>query len=92
MKLYAIKDEIVGFTGAIVHARNDQEITRQFALMVNDEGENMMSKWYKDYSVWRVGDLDRVTGEITETVPKLVVRGDSVKVLKRDPEVIEHDV
>lgn len=89
MNLYAIKDEVVGFTGSVVTARNDLEITRQFALAINDKEENnQMAKWYKDFSVWCIGDLDRITGELHDATPRLVVRGDSVKEMK----VNVHDV
>lgn len=85
MNIYAVKDEIIGFTGSIMTARNDEEVTRWFDTIINDTEENQMSKWYKDYSIWCVGNLDKITGEITSQQPKLVVRGDMVKRLTREP-------
>lgn len=89
MNIYAVKDEIIGFNGAIMTARNDEEVTRWFSAVINDKEENNMSKWYKDYSVWGIGKLDRVTGEVMTEAPRLICRGDSVKTHKREPNTIE---
>lgn len=73
MNVYALKDEVIGFTGAIMTAQNDQQIMRHMEAMVNDKG-NQINLWPKDFSMWQVGVLDKVDGHITEMQPRLVCR------------------
>lgn len=73
MNVYALKDEVIGFTGAIMTAHNDKIIERQVAAMVKDTG-NQLNLWPKDFSMWQVGILDTVDGHITEMQPRLICR------------------
>lgn len=77
MRVYAIKDEVIGFTGAIMTAQNDEQIARWMKAMVNDKGTEM-NLWPKDYSAWYVGEMDKITGNIKEVQPQLVVRANSL--------------
>lgn len=78
MRLYAIKDDIVGFTGAIMTAYNDEQVIRMMDATVNADDGNQMTMWPKDFSAWYVGDLDKVDGHLTEIQPQLICRGDSL--------------
>lgn len=80
MKLYGLKDELTGFQENILIFANDDAAARSFAAVINDPG-NQMSLWYKDYSIWYLGEVNKTTGEIhQETIePRLIVRGESVK-------------
>lgn len=77
-ELYATKDELVGFTGAVVKFQSDGEAQRAFALMVNDENTQLYH-YFRDFSIWHVGTQDSITGHINEIEPRLICRGESVK-------------
>lgn len=79
MRIYAIKDEIIGFTGAIMTATNDEQVKRNMAVMVNEPG-NQMNLWAKDFSAWYIGEIDKIDGHLTEVQPQLICRGDSLKI------------
>lgn len=75
MTIYAIKDEVIGFTGAIMTLHNDDEAKRMMASTIK-AADNQIAQYPKDFSIWRVGELDRITGEIkTEPTPVYVCRG-----------------
>lgn len=82
MRVYAIKDEVVGFTGAIMTAMNDDVVKRNMAIMVNEKG-NQMNMWSKDFSAWFIGELDRTEGRLTEMQPQLVCRGNDLLIPER---------
>lgn len=73
MNVYALKDELIGFTGAIITAYDDRIIERQVAAMVKDTG-SQLNLWPQDFSMWQVGVLDTEDGHITEMQPRLVCR------------------
>lgn len=75
MRIYAIKDEVIGFTGALTVAANDEQIQRMVAATVLADDGNQMSMWPKDFSAWEIGELDKVTGHIKEMEPRLICRG-----------------
>lgn len=79
MRLYAIKDEVVGFNGSIMVMQNDEQMIRAMSAAVNAGDGNQMSMWAKDFSAWEVGDIDKVTGHIEPREPRLVCRGNSLK-------------
>lgn len=74
MKVYAIKDEVIGFTGAIMTAQNDEQIERMMEAAVNDKG-TQMAMWPKDFSAWCIGEMDKTTGQLAEMQPRLICRG-----------------
>lgn len=83
MNIYAVKDEVIGFTGAIMTAHNDEVVIRNMRVMANEEG-NQMNMWAKDFSAWHVGKLDRVDGNIEPCQPRLVCRANSLQEVKQD--------
>lgn len=84
MRLYAIKDDVIGFTGAIMTANNDNQVVRMMAQAINADDGNQMSMWPKDFSAWYVGEIDKVDGHLTEVQPQLVVRGASLINVKKE--------
>lgn len=78
MYIYAIKDEITGFGKSIVLAQNDQEVERSFKTMLMGQKDNEIATWPKDFSLWRLGELVKDTGEILSKGAELIVRGDSI--------------
>ncbi|UPW41216.1 nonstructural protein [Sigmofec virus UA08Rod_4967] len=79
MNVYAIKDEVIGFTGSIFTAQNDEAVIRNMTATVNAGDGNQMELWPKDFSAWQVATQDKVTGEIKPCQPRLICRGDSLK-------------
>lgn len=74
MTIYAIKDEVIGFTGAIMTLHNDEEAKRMMASTVNAK-DNQIAMYPKDFSIWRIGELDRISGSIEpEPTPSYVCR------------------
>ncbi|MCF0231141.1 MAG: hypothetical protein HUJ63_02465 [Enterococcus sp.] len=71
--LVSIKDELSGFvppywTGSEMEAKRD--------FMTKIDNTPLMRNHKKDFSVWKVGEYDTDTGEITETNVKLIMRGE----------------
>lgn len=74
MTIYAIKDEVIGFTGAVMTLHNDDEAKRMMSSTVN-ANDNQIAMYPKDFSIWRVGELDRISGAIEpEATPQYVCR------------------
>lgn len=70
--LYSVQDVCVGF-GAVIMQPNDAAAMRAFA----HECENTESYWHShpaDYSLWRVGSFDTVTGTVLDDTPTIVCR------------------
>lgn len=74
MNIYAVKDEIIGFTGSIMVLRNDEEAKRMMDSTIR-AGDSMFNQYPKDFSLWKLGVLDRITGEIKpESTPQYICR------------------
>ncbi len=64
IKIYAVKDKKIGFT-EIMEGVNDAIICRQIGIVVNDtDKKNLMAKFPGDFEVWKIGEINRETGEI----------------------------
>lgn len=78
--IYAIKDELTEFFNPIICA-NDDDALRTFSTIVNDKNSTIgLSP--KDYSIWKIGEYNSMTGEIYNNYPEeptLIVRADAVK-------------
>ncbi len=66
MKIYAIKDNKVGF-GQIFTAENKYTALRAFGEAVN-EPKSMYAKFTNDFALYEIGELDENSGVITSTV------------------------
>lgn len=86
MNIYAIKDEIIGFNGTILVAEQDEIVERQFKTVVNEEG-SQYNLWYKDFSLWHIGEMDKITGHLKEIEPRLISRGSSVLKQEKNHEI-----
>lgn len=71
INIYAIKDELNGFTTAIPFP-NDETAKRYFR---EQKKENLSVKITpEDYSIWKLGEFDNETGETKNNV-QLLERG-----------------
>lgn len=79
MILYAIKDELTGFQEQIMIFANDEEAKRNFVTLAKDN-TNRIGLWKNDFSIWRIGKMEKGTGEIKQekNEPELVIRGSSI--------------
>lgn len=75
--LYAVKDTKTSFWPPHV-APNDMAATREFANMVNSSRNEFMEQNYADCELWKLGEYDDVTGQIT-SAPQFVCSGCDVK-------------
>lgn len=70
--LYTVKDECVGF-GAVIMQDNDSVAMRAFA----HECGKADSYWHThpaDFSLWKIGQFDTVTGMLLDDQPTIVCR------------------
>ena len=75
--LYVIKDEKIGFL-QVQQDSNDYTAQRNFTFaMSRPESLYMANK--KDFSLWKVGTFDTVSGEVTlEPQLKLLIRAEDL--------------
>lgn len=74
MFIYAIKDEMSGYM-APVNFPSDEFTKRAFEAELTNP-ESMISRFQKDYSIWKIGEFNTETGEFKNDL-KLIARGDS---------------
>lgn len=75
-KLYAIKDELVGF-GSIMLEQNEMSARRDFAYACNKEG-TLLKENKKDYTLYYLGEFDIEKGTINSVAPEVVLNGSSI--------------
>lgn len=63
MKIYAIKDKLIGFTGPIA-MKNENVAKRWFESFCNTKKTNEHIKT-KDYELWEIGEYNDENGTIT---------------------------
>lgn len=68
VKLYAIKDTVVGELQNIVEGQNDAVIVREIGNAINAPTENALKQNYKDKQLYRLGEYDTKTGQIDSKV------------------------
>lgn len=56
---------------------SDQTAIRGFAYSIN-QGDGLMNYNPKDFDLYKVGEFDSEKGEITGTLPELIVNGVSL--------------
>lgn len=66
--VYAIKDQKFAFSAQLICEQNDQTMARGFGFMVNNP-DSVMNYSPKDYDLFKVGEFDTDTGEITKVWP-----------------------
>lgn len=64
LKIYAIKDVVVGEFQNIIESANDGVIIREATNAVNSATDNALKLNYKDKQLWRLGEYDTKTGQI----------------------------
>lgn len=69
--VYAVRDVHTGFMTPTVD-QNDASATRNFAHAVK-QPTSLMNSHPKDYSLYRVGQFDTETGDLTACMPELVI-------------------
>lgn len=76
--VYSVRDVQVGFNQPMTDI-NDQCAKRNFAMAINNPHNDIMSYSPKDFDLFRIGEFDTESGQMTaEPVPVLVVSGQSV--------------
>lgn len=76
MKIYAVKDTIVGTFMVPFYQHNEAEARRGFELAINSNGE--IAKLYKDLQLFELGEFNEITGEIKSEV-KFIANGAEMK-------------
>ena len=76
INLYAIKDELNGFTSPIPFMK--EELVKRY-LKDQYMSNPTISNSPKDFSIWLIGSYDTETGTLTSesTMPKLVERAEN---------------
>lgn len=72
MNLYAIKDELNGFTWP-TPIPNDEMAKRHLREMITNNPSMKIEP--KDFSIWRIGEFNTETGLISNNNPKMLERG-----------------
>lgn len=85
MKLYAIKDTIIGKFMNPFLMHNDNEATRAFKIAINSNQNTSIVMNYQDMNLYKLGEYNDETGEITAEV-KYITNGTSVKDTKETEE------
>ena len=81
MKLYVVKDNVVGKYMNPFLMNNDAEAERAFKQAVNSGVDAPIVRNYKDMALYGLGDYNESTGEITSNV-YFVTNGVSVKIIE----------
>lgn len=63
--------------GRLVEFPNEAVCTRQFGELVND-GQSEAAKYPQDFAMYKLGDCDKDTGEITPCPMELIVKATSL--------------
>lgn len=76
MKIYAVKDTVIGKFMSPFYNQNDNTAKRSFEIAINSPGE--IAKLYKDLQLYRLGEFDEDTGEIKSDM-EFLLNGTDVK-------------
>ena len=84
--IYCIKDTAVGrFSSTPFMLDNDVVAKRTFGLAINSGSQSQVAVCYKDMQIWKLGDFDDKTGELTNDI-YLVANGVDVKEVSKGEE------
>lgn len=71
LPIYSIRDVHTGFMSPTVD-QNDASAMRNFGHAVM-QSQSLMNSHPKDYSLYKIGEFETDTGEITPCMPELVI-------------------
>lgn len=78
LRIYTVHDVASKHYGSFHTARTDDEATRSFASVINQEG-TMMYGSPEDFTLFCIGEFDQETGEVIPCHPMRVVNGVDVQ-------------
>ena len=79
INVYAVKDTAVGrFSSTPFMLENDEVAKRTFRTAINSGSQSQVAVYYKDMQLWKLGEFEDRTGELTNDV-YLVCNGVDVK-------------
>lgn len=65
VNLYAIKDNATGLFGQMSEMNSDLEFIRNVKTFINNDTSSVLSSSPDDFSLWRLGSLEKETGMFT---------------------------
>ena len=68
MKLYIIKDNLIGFTNPPFPCQSDEAAKRLFVMLARESQQNIVNQYPENTELWKLGELDEKTGQITSDV------------------------
>lgn len=88
LKLYSVFDAKAAFFGVPVFDMNDATAVRRFSDQVNsDNPDNQWAKHPEDFSLFRVGEYDSLTGKLSGEIPECLITASSMKFGDGSPDV-----
>jgi hypothetical protein len=78
MILFSIRDEKANIFHAMSQGLTEAEAIRGFTANVNNPQNDLLHTYPSDYALYRLGEFDQETGEITPEHPKKLISGDQV--------------
>lgn len=79
INVYSVKDTAVGrFSSTPFMLENDEVAKRTFATAINSGSQSQVAVYYKDMQLWKLGEFEDRSGELTNDV-YLVCNGVDVK-------------
>lgn len=65
VKLYSVKDTATGLYGPLMECHSDAEAIRSLKAFARSDVNNIFSSSPDDFSLWRLGSLEKETGMFT---------------------------
>lgn len=84
MNIYSLKDKKGSFVNPYVMQNTEQAI-RDVKTAVNENTASILSKYPEDFDLYKMGDFDTETGEITSKVEMII----NLKELKSVEKIIK---
>lgn len=78
LNIYSVKDVVVGEMGNPFYLNNDEMAKRSFKQAINND-QSQLAINYTDMQLYKLGELDTVTGEIVSNV-EFIMSGPEAKV------------
>lgn len=77
LNIYSVKDVVVGEMGNPFYLNNDEMAKRSFKQAINND-QSQLAINYTDMQLYKLGELDTVTGEIVSNV-EFIMSGPEAK-------------
>lgn len=77
LNIYSVKDVVVGEMGNPFYLNNDEMAKRSFKQAINND-QSQLAINYTDMQLYKLGELDTVTGEIVSNV-EFIMNGTEAK-------------